>query len=615
MCLLAMVGCGGDPPHPAETLPQCANHNPQGTLLWGDLHVHTQLSFDAWIYDVRTTPEQAYAYARGEEIGLPPLDASGEGTTRVQLERPLDFAAVTDHAEYLSEVAACTTADSPVYDLPLCLDYRAATAASIQNWGTAFVPVLPERFPEICDVIDCPGESVPIWERLIGAAEAAVDPTDACTFSSLIGYEWSATPEVSNLHRNVLFRTGVVSPIPVSTFDAPTPADLWRALDSLCVSHWGCDVLAIPHNPNQSNGHLFPLDFAGTEDASLQAHREPLLEVFQHKGDSECRNGIAAIPGAVDEACDFEKLRGPEPATDCDGQLGGGGMANLGCVHQVDFARGALLAGLEIKRELGVNPYPLGLIASTDSHNGTPGGAEEANWPGHLGLFDGTPAARLVAPALNPGGIRNNPGGLVAVWAPQNRREDVFDALRRREAYGTSGPRMTVRFFGGDLPADSCEQRDFVGMGHDKGVPMGGRLGSRDTPPTFAVSALMDPGTEANPGRALQAVQLVKGWVDDTGSHTEVVDLISEPVGGVDLDTCQPDDSGQAAMCATWTDPDWTANQDAFYYVRVLEQPVCRWSWRDCLTFDPADRPEVCEDSTVAQSIQERAWTSPIFSR
>ena len=498
LCALS-IACGGTPDAETRTLPDCADRNPQRNLYWGDLHVHTLLSFDAWIYDVRTTPEQAYAFARGEEIGLPPLDASGEGTTRVQLERPLDFAAVTDHSEYLAEVQGCTTEGSPVYDLQLCVDYRAATARSIQDWGTAFVPADPTRFEEICSVIDCHRDAQPIWERLIEAAVGATDPTDACTFAGIIGYEWSATPDVSNNHRNVLFRTDSVSPVAVSTFDAPTPDELWTLLDSFCDVTRGCEALAIPLNANQSNGNLFPRDFASVEAAEQLIAHEPVVEIFQHKGESECRNGIAAVPGAEDELCGFEKLRGPDPAADCGAYGGGGGMANMGCVHQSDFLRGSLLMGLEIEQQLGVNPYAHGVIASTDSHNGTPGLVREKDWGGHLGLVEGDRENRLAEPGLNPGGIRNNPGGLVAIWSPQNRREDLFDSLKRREVYGTSGPRMTVRFFGGDLPADLCDRADFLDVAYTEGVPMGGTL-SAAMAPTFAVQALMDPGTEAHRG-------------------------------------------------------------------------------------------------------------------
>ncbi len=616
--LVALAGCGGTPEEVEPHREPCLDHSRDRNLYWGDLHVHTALSFDAWIYDMRLGPADAYAFAKGDARLLPPLDAAGEPTVRVQLERPLDFAAVTDHAEYLAEVRACVDADSGAYNTPLCVDYRSATPASIQTWGSAFVPTDPKRFSAICDVVGCASQTRDVWSEIQQAAEDAYDRTEACEFTSFVAYEWSATPDVSNLHRNVIFRNNIVPPQPISMFDASTPDALWNALDASCTDVFnGCEVLAIPHNPNQSNGHLFPTEFSGKAKAAEVAWREPVVEIFQHKGDSECRNGMF---GVSDEGCDFEKLRGADPVDDCGDALGEGGMAGLGCQHRTDFARGMLLEGLEIERELGVNPYAVGFIGSTDTHNGTPGAVAEDQFAGHLGRVEGTALSRLEMPELNPGGVRNNPGGLAGVWAEENTREAIFDAIRRKEVYGTSGPRIAVRMFAAEaLPDGICGRADFVPAADEAGVPMGGTL-ETSVAPTFAVSALMDPGTDAHPGRQLQRMELVKGWVDDSGPHMEVIDLVSHDLGTVDEASCDPDgdviegilESGAPHLCSIWKDPNWKPGQNAVYYARVLEQPVCRWSWHDCLSMPPDQRPETCSDPTVPRTIQERAWTSPI---
>ncbi len=608
MILALLLACdrapAPPPAAPAPTREPCAESTPLRRLLWGDLHVHTALSFDAWIYDVRLTPDDAYAFARGEEVWLPPLGADGRGTTATQLDRPLDFAAVTDHSEYLAEVQACSTPGSPAYDDPVCVDYRAATPASIQAWGTRFAVQEPERFDEICSSVDCLGDAADVWIQVQDAAEAAYDRTSACEFTSFVAYEWSSTTNVSNLHRNVLFRGSAVPALPASTFDAPTVEELWGALDRTCLdARTGCDVLTIPHNSNQSNGNLFDVEYVDADAAARRASFEPLLEIYQHKGDSECRNGIGGF--AMDELCTFERLR-PGQVDDCGDVPGAGGIANLGCASRLDFARGILLAGVSEQRRLGANPHKLGFVASTDTHNGTPGEVDEADWQGHLGLLEGTPEGRLDYPVLNPGGIRNSPGGLVAVWAEENSRGAIFDALRRREVYGTSGPRIPVRLFAGsELPTDLCDRPDFVEVADQRGTPMGGDLQSGR--PRIAVQALRDPL-----GSPLQRIQIVKGWVDASGEHLDVIDVAGAVGDTVDESTCAPPE-GADELCTVWEDPDWTPDQAGFYYARVVEVPTCRWSWRDCLLYPEDARPEACEDPEVPRAVQERAWTSPVW--
>jgi hypothetical protein len=468
--VILLAACNSEPARTYDDPREpCADHNPRRNLYFGDLHVHTAYSFDAWISDVRTDPAGAYRFARGETV-------AGE-----RLPRPLDFAAVTDHAEYLAEVEGCTTPGSAVYDTERCVGFRAADQKALVQFGLGLGSETPERFADLCGPggIDCPARAAAVWQRIQDAGEQAYDRSAACEFTSLIAYEWSGTRNLANLHRNVIFRTRDVPAAPISHFEAPTPFELWTRLQSECREGLpGCDVLAIPHNSNWSNGNLFvPEAPAGSDPASLaqlRADLEPLLEVYQHKGDSECMNGISGI-GEPDELCDFEKLR-TGAVEDCGDAVGSNGIIARGCVSRLDFLRGVLLKGMQEEASLGVNPYRLGVIASTDTHNGTPGKVEEVNYSGHFGNLESDPAARLTAAV--PAGPRNSGGGLVAVWAEENSREAIFDALRRREVYGTSGPRIAVRMFAGwDFPADLCERADLVEVADPRGVPMGGVLG------------------------------------------------------------------------------------------------------------------------------------------
>ncbi len=587
----------------------CADHNPRRNLYFGDLHVHTAYSFDAWISDVRTDPAGAYRFARGETV---------EGD---RLARPLDFAAVTDHAEYLAEVEGCTTPGSAVYDSERCVGFRAADPKALVQFGLGLGSETPKRFTDICGPggIDCPARAAAVWQRVQDAGEQAYDRSAACEFTSLIAYEWTGVKQLANLHRNVIFRTRDVPAAPVSHFEAPTAHALWTRLDSECRQGLpGCDVLAIPHNSNWSNGNLFVPEVPEGADAAtvaqLRADLEPLLEVYQHKGDSECMNGISGI-GEPDELCDFEKLR-TGLVEDCGEGVGSNGIIARGCVSRLDFLRGVLLRGMQEQQLLGVNPYRLGVIASTDTHNGTPGKVEEASYSGHFGTLESDPVARLTA--VVPAGPRNSGGGLVAVWAEENSREAIFDALRRREVYGTSGPRIAVRMFAGwDFPADLCARADLVEVADPRGVPMGGVLGERPqgAAPQIVVAAQRDLGTPDQPGTGLARLQVIKGWLDAAGDgHIAVFDVAEAPEqGSVDETTCEPSGAGADALCQLWTDPQYDPTLPTFYYARVLENPVCRWSWRDCLALPASERPAVCDDPTLPRTISERAWTSPIW--
>ncbi len=611
-----------------EVRTACANHDPLKNVYFGDLHVHTALSFDANAFDVRTTPAEAYGFARGQPVALPPLDENGEGTRTVQLDRPLDFVALTDHSEYLGEVEECTTPGSPNYMSATCQMYRGEEYNAVRNFGFRLV-FGPPRFPDACapDEQECFAQATKVWQGVKDAAEDAYDRSADCAFTSFVGYEYSSARGTSNHHRNVIFANDHV-PFPTSYFEQIYPQGLWSEVKATCLdAPNGCDALAIPHNSNESNGQMFYVEYPGARSLSEQRRQarlrgmiEPLVEVYQHKGDSECMNGISGVIGASDEQCEFEK--DPRSFQDCGDGIGGGGIARAGCFSRLDFVRGVLLAGMQEDDRLGVNPYRLGIIASTDTHNGTPGRVEEDNFVGHRGLDDDTPAKQLGNGVLTPGGIQFSPGGIVGIWAEENSRPALFGAMQRREVFGTSGPRIAVRFFGGwGLPGGLCEDPDMLSTAYAQGVAMGSLL---DTPPagstapSFLVSAMRDPGTISRPGVQLQRVQIVKGWIDGAGQwRQEVFDVAGDPDNGatVDLGTCVPTGPGADSLCTVWTDPQFDPGQRAVYYVRVLENPTCRWSTIMCNGLPPEGRPASCTDPEVKKTIQERAWTSPIWYR
>ncbi len=608
----------------------CARRNPSRDVFFGDLHVHTSLSFDAWVFDVRTTPADAYRFAQGQ-----PIDHPLGTPEQVQLARPLDFAAVTDHSEYLGEVNLCTTPGSDAFDAATCADYRPGGASAIFDFGTRLTSRTPRRFSDVCGATGerCRTVARDEWARIQEAAEAAYDRSAACSFTSFIGYEWTAAINASNLHRNVIFKTADVPDTVTSYFDLPavqTAPELVRSfhrvLSSTCLNAEGCDVIAIPHNSNWSNGNMFVVEYPGAtsidderSQANLRQTLEPLFEIYQHKGDAECSNGLSGILGEPDELCDFEKLRIEPP--DCGDRPDplGGGSGGVGCVSRLDFLRGILLEGLKEEARLGVNPYRLGVVASTDTHNGTPGEVSERAYPGHWGNNEDTVQARLGPNPVTPGGVLYSGGGLTAAWAEQNTRTSLFEAFRRREVYGTSGPRITVRFFGGwSLPATLCQDPNLVELADRDGVPMGADLPPLPGPafePTFVVSALMDAGTPQRAGVPLERLQIVKGWLDADGqANIKVFDIAGrEDTSTVDLATCERSSRGEPQMCSTWTDPEFVRDQPAFYYARVLEDPSCRWSWWACLSLPEDERPTACTDPTVPKIIQERAWTSPIW--
>ncbi|MBW2426918.1 MAG: DUF3604 domain-containing protein [Deltaproteobacteria bacterium] len=626
----------------SEARAACANRDSLRQAFWGELHVHSELSMDAWTWDVRGGPDEIYRFARGEEIFLPPLDESGKPTRAERLERPIDFVALTDHASFQGEVALCTRPGSAKYDSEGCRLYRAEvrdSSAPLGNMAERMLGIAgsadpegwnPMRNPVLCgeDGEICRETMRSVWEEQVAAAELYYDRSERCQLTTFPAYEYTATPGLAKIHHNVIFRNANVPAAPIPWVDVPDVYDLWTGLRRECLdSGSGCDVLTIPHNSNLSNGHMFavtgrdlPLEDQRSR-ALLRAEIERLVEISQIKGDSECRNGMYQVFGPPDEFCAYEEWRGPE-VEDCEEGTGAGALLDQGCVSRNDYVRYALLEGQREQSRIGVNPYKIGIIAATDQHNANPGDVEEYSYPGWSGATDATPASRLDPGA---GGMRvsnsleASPGGLAGVWAEENSRDSIFDAMKRRETFGTSGPRITARFFGGwGFPADLCESPDLVGEGYAGGVSMGGDLPAAPEgagAPRFVVSAMRDPGTPTHPGGLLQRAQIVKGWVDDDGRfHQRVFDVAGGANGAhVDPLTCATRGPGHDSLCSVWTDPEFDSSQRAVYYVRVLENPSCRWNALQCLELPESERPASCSDPNVTKVIQERLWTSPIW--
>jgi hypothetical protein len=506
----------------------------------------------------RTDPTGAYDFARGA-----PAQLAGDPPRTAQLARPLDFAAVTDHSEYFGQFPpGMFTGDNPARDA---------------------------------------------WAHEQMAANAANDTTPTCSFTALIAYEWTGSYGDGWWHRNVIFRNEHVPELAISSWDeaAGTPQDLWAALQARCLdTGTGCDVIAIPHNPNFSNGVMFNIpDTITPAQATIRATLEPLAEIHQHKGSSECKIGVETY----DPYCIFYQ----KFPVDCVAS-----PTDPAC-SPANFVRNALRRGIQVEERIGVNPLKLGIIADSDTHNGTPGDTDEATYQGHLGLLDYLPEQRL-----DPGFEgRNNPGGLVAVWAEENSRNSIFSALRRRETYGTSGRRPRLRFFGGwNYPQDLCDQSDLITAAYQNGVPMGGDLPLRDSSasPSFLIAALKDPGTDGRPGIQLQRAQVIKGWIDPASGQS--LERIYDVVGttddvDVDTTTCQTSGPGFDSLCAVWRDPDFDPTQRAFYYVRLLDIQTCSTYQIDCNRIPPNQRPASCTDGSLQTLAHNRAWSSPIWYR
>lgn len=599
LTLAASLVMGGEnySPYVDEQLPR--------QVLWGDTHLHTNLSMDARAFGATLTVEDAYRFARGEMVTA----SMGQ---KAKLSRPLDFLVVADHSDALGVMNALIAGDAHLMSDAKVRRWREQILKGGQSaLGAAMELIAGVSSGDMPAVFADGKVSGQVWRDYVNTADRYNEPG---RFTAMIGFEWTSMPGGSNLHRNVLYRDGAelasrVQPFTVAESD--NPEDLWTWMQNY-EDTTGGKVLALAHNGNVSNGLMFPENNPATgsrldaDYVSRRARWEPLYEVTQIKGDGE----VHPFLSPNDEFADYETWD----------------KANLGPVPkqppmlQYEYAREALKNGLVFERELGINPYKFGLVGSTDSHTGL-ATAEEDNFFGkHSGLEPD--AGRVNRPLGEFGGIRlmgweMAGSGYAAVWARENTREAIFDAMMRKETYATTGSRITVRFFGGwEFEAADAHSNTLAAIGYRKGVPMGGDLmPAAGKAPAFLVAASKDP-LSGN----LDRIQIVKGWLDDEGqTHEKVYEVVwsgarklnrqgkLSAVGNTVADATWRDSIGAAQLAAVWRDPDFDPAQSAFYYARVLEIPTPRWTSYD------ADRYGTTLPAAVPKTTQERAYTSPIW--
>ncbi len=624
----------------------CAQYDPLRTPHFGDMHVHTALSFDASSQDTRNTPVDAYNFARGELMGIQPYDENSQPLRYIQIDRPLDFTAVTDHAEFLGEIKMCMTPGSKGYWHPVCAAHRYfpnLTFGTLAAYG-----MVGKKRWGFCgdDYKDCMSNAADRWQDVQVAAEEAYDRSSNCNFTSFIGYEWTGTIGAGqNLHHNVIFRNEQVPDRALSWIETPSQTYLWDYFENECQANKpGCDAISIPHNSNLSGGIMFetarienesiPTEPVTKEEAERRAHWNPLFEVMQHKGSSECDSRTKTW--AADEYCNFEKLGYDSFGGKNTGIAANGNMDWLRIFvddalltetrlpDESNFLRYALKKGLKQEAEIGANAFKYGLISSTDTHIAAPGLVMEKNHPGHGGA--GISSRDGIRVGL-PDEIEYNPGGLAVLYAEENTRDSLFAAMRRREAYATTGTRPIVRFFGGwDYTENLCSSPNMIEQGYSGGVPMGGQLKNTLLPdnqaPVFIISAQADAGTPGYQGNLLQRIQLIKGWYEDGVLKEKVIEIAGgDRNASVDINTCQTSGEGYEQLCSVWQDPDFDSANPAFYYTRVLENPSCRWSQMICAKFSVRcdnlssipEELQACCSEEHSPIIQERAWSSPIW--
>ena len=576
-------------------------------VFFGDQHLHTAVSVDAGTM-CRLGQEEAFRFARGEEV------TSTHGL-RVKLSRPLDWIVVSDHSEMYGLMPQLLKGDPEIlatekgrrwYDMLTSGDNDTVFAAAMEIVASLSKPDPP---------IESEKSVRNAWRAYTKLADEFNEPG---RFTALIGYEWTAQGG-NNLHRNVIFRgdASVANrALPFSQFDSQNPEDLWRFLDDFQNEN-GAEVITIPHNGNLSNGRMFRVEtFDGKpldrETAELRASMEPLVEVTQIKGDSEAHPFLSPDDEFADyETWDRSNLNGTEVKTKE--------------MLQWEYAREALKTGLMLEQRLGVNPYKFGMVGSTDAHTAL-AAVEENNFFGKHSGVEPEPHRwkHMVIEAPDPEftvlGWQMAAGGYAGIWAVENTREAIFDAMKRKETYATTGSRMLVRFFGGwDFEASHAESRMPASVGYGKGVPMGGdlRKGPRGKSPNFLVAAMKDP-LSGN----LDRIQIIKGWMDsDNDLREKVYDVVwsgdRRPGAGgkvpgvgntVDVEKATWTNSiGSPELIGFWSDPDFDPGESAFYYARVIEIPTPRW------TAYEAKRFGVEMDSDVPMITQERAYTSPIW--
>ncbi|RLT93973.1 DUF3604 domain-containing protein [Ketobacter sp.] len=593
-----------------------ANRNFPNRPLFGDTHLHTSFSMDAGASGTRLTPRDAYKLARGEQI------TSSMGKP-VKLSRPLDFLVVADHSDGMGFFPALMAGTPDImadpqgkkwYDMIHSGKGMEAALDIIQSFGKGTISKA---------IMPVPGTKAyrSAWEQTIKAAEEANNPG---VFTAFIGYEWTSNTAANNLHRNVIYRNGgdmAIQMEPYTTvkpLGSDNPVDLWKWMAAY-EEKTGGDVLAISHNGNLSNGRMFPVveAFDKKIDKSYAENRarwEPLYEVAQTKGTSEAHPFLSPN----DEFANFE--------------IWDKGNLDLSTAKskdmlQYEYAREAYKNGLKMQEKLGANPYKFGLVGSTDSHTAMTT-AEEDNFFGKVTPAEPSPERLTKAFMHHPKtGLtimdwEVSAAGYAAVWATENTREALFDAMERKETYGTTGPRMIVRFFGGfDFVAEDANHRLPARVGYAKGVPMGGELTAapEGKAPNFLVAAMKDPI-----GANLDRVQIVKGWMDKKGKlHEKVYDVVwgdadqrkpgadgKIPAVGNTVDLANAswtNTIGDPELITVWQDPDFDPKQQAFYYARVLEIPTPRWTAYD------AEKFKVKPAANVTMTLQERAFTSPIW--
>jgi len=569
----AVMLCGLSAAVPASDI-ECPGREPgRYRLYWGDLHVHTAMSMDAYVFGTRHDPGDAFAYARGQPLLL------SDGRTQSKIDRPLDFMAVTDHAETFDVMYLCS--DPEYRDGTYCEGFRDSSNPrdALSAFRRYLLPVIagarPAR-PPLCSEpgIDCDEASRREWRRAQAYANAADAP---CEFTAFIGSEWSATPDNRHWHRNLIFASDSVTEDVIDYVRYPDVSHLWGALDEQCRPEQGCDVITIPHNGNLSESGNFAVEDDTDRRRAQRIRYERLVEVYQSKGSSEC------LPEHWDDSgsdCRFELLF-PRPLAQklADDSL----TREEWRLLRGGYARHLLSRGLEVYQPAagpgGGNPLQLGLIGSTDNHSATPGNTAEDNWTGDVWAQPGQPESRFQR-------LDYSPGGLVAVWAEQNSRASLFDALKQRRVYGTSGTRIGLRFIADrELPETICRQplptQFEAGMGGQLNAGSAGDL-------YFVIQASMDQ-------TPLARVEIIKGVVED-GTAREEVHTVADWPAGTD------------SLCVTWRDRQFDPQAPAYWYVRILELPTPRWSRRDCLAAGDCARYPGAD-----QMIQERAWSSPIW--
>jgi len=576
-------------------------------VYWGDTHLHTAVSVDAGTMNT-VGQEDAFRFARGEEI------TTTHGL-RAKLSRPLDFLVLADHAEMYGLMPQLLAGDPVILATDIGKRWHDQLKKGDPELAFETAMEIVSSLSQKQPPIDSPESIRNAWDNYTKLADKYNEPG---VFTALIGYEWTAIGGF-NLHRNVVFRgDGELArqTIPYSQFDSQNPEDLWRALDKFS-RETGTQVLAIPHNGNLSNGRMFTVEnFDGSpltrELAALRARMEPLVEVTQIKGDGEAHPFLSPNDEFADyETWDKANLNGTE--------------LKEKSMLKYEYAREALKTGLKLQEILGVNPFRFGLVGSTDSHTSMSTAEEENFFGKHSGVepephrWEHVVISSPLNPSLTVMGWQQAASGYAGVWATGNTREAIFDAMRRKEVYATTGTRMTVRFFGGwsFVPGD-IQTRTPAYTGYEKGVPMGGDLGKATSKaPSFMVAAAKDPYSGN-----LDRIQIIKGWLDSTGeAHEKVYDVVWSgdrrpgadgklpPVGNtVDVANATWSNSiGEPELAGVWSDPDFDPQESAFYYARVIEIPTPRWTAYDAKRFG------VKMDDKVPMTTQERAYTSPIW--